>query len=164
MPDAIYELCARSKDHPELRKFHAFHKRNPFVLDFLVTEARLRLERGFRAFSYSDLCSYARWKLSMERGPGDTFTLNDHLCPYLGRAMVVLFPELNGHCRFRQSTADEVFGTVLEDKPSDRYGSRLRWADGTALEHGWRPTVPHVPAIPTNLKPDVHARPAQMEE
>jgi hypothetical protein len=51
MIDAIDELVARSQDDRELRAFHQFHKAHPEVLDFLVHEIRLRLDR-FDAFSY----------------------------------------------------------------------------------------------------------------
>ncbi len=57
--DAIDELVARSKRHPELRAFHKFHRRHPEVLDFLVHEIQLRIDHGFAAFSYRSLWEYA---------------------------------------------------------------------------------------------------------
>ena len=74
MMDAIDELVARSENHRELRAFHQFHKAHPEVLDFLVQEIRLRLD-SFDAFSYHSLWQYARWKLELEKGPGDTFLI-----------------------------------------------------------------------------------------
>jgi hypothetical protein len=56
--DAVSELVARSNDHRELRAFHRFHKDNPEVLDFLVEEIRLRLEKGFTAYSNRGLWEY----------------------------------------------------------------------------------------------------------
>ena len=145
MIDAIDELVARSKDHRELRAFHEFHRRHPEVLDFLVQEIRLRLDR-FDAFSYHSLWQYARWKLEMEKGPGDTFLMNDHAAPFYARAITVLHPEFNGRAEFRESKADEIFGLRIEPVPDKRpknYARRLQWADGTAIENGWRPTTPH---------------------
>lgn len=157
--DAIDELVARSKPHRELRRFHSFHRKHPEVLDFLVNEIRLRIESGFDAFSYNSLCEYARWKLEMVKGPSDTFLLNDHVAPFYGRAIVILHPDLNGRCEFRRSTADEVFGTELEtvqNKRPKNYARRLQWADGTAIENGWRPTRPHTVCHTPHRKTDIH--------
>jgi hypothetical protein len=157
--DAIYELVARSKRDRELRAFHTFHKRHPEVLAFLVQEIQLRIEHGFKAFSYHSLWQYARWKLEMERGPGDTFLMNDHAAPFYARAITILHPEFNGRCEFRKSKADKIFGTRLEPVPEKRpknYARRLQWADGTAIENGWRPSLPQVINHTANLKPDIH--------
>lgn len=160
MIDAIDELVARSDDHIELRAFHEFHKQHPEVLDFLVQEIRLRLEL-FDAFSYHSLWQYARWKLEMEKGPGDTFLMNDHAAPFYARAITILHPEFNGRAEFRKSKADEIFGTRIEPVPDKRpknYARRLQWADGAAIENGWRPTIPHVINHAANRKPDIHAK------
>lgn len=158
MIDAIDELVARSKDHRELRAFHEFHRKHPEVLDFLVQEIRLRLER-FSAFSYHSLWQYARWKLEMEKGPGDTFLMNDHAAPFYARAVTILHPEFNGRCEFRVSKADGIFGTEIEPIPDERpknYARRLQWADGTTIERGWRPTILHAVNHAANRKPDIH--------
>src|SRR3954465_5510072 len=110
MIDAIDELVARSKKHQELRAFHEFHKKNRRVLDFLVQEIQLRIDHGFKAFAYNSLWQYARWKLEMERGPGDTFLMNDHAAPFYARAITILHPAFNGLCEFRKSKADVIFG------------------------------------------------------
>jgi hypothetical protein len=156
--DAIDELVARSQNHRELRAFHQFHKAHPEVLDFLVREIGLRLER-FDAFSYHSLWQYARWKLELEKGPADTFLMNDHAAPFYARAITVLHPEFNGRAEFRKSKADEIFGLRIEPVPDKRpknYARRLQWADGTAIEQGWRPTTPHVVSRSANRKPDIH--------
>lgn len=158
---AIDELVARSKRHPELRAFHRFHKQHPEVLDFLVQEIQLRINNGFEAFSYHSLWQYARWKLEMAKGPGDTFMMNDHAAPFYARAITILHPEFNGRSEFRKSKADAIFGTRLEPIPKKRpknYARRLQWADGTAIENGWRPTIPHVINHTVNLKPDIHTK------
>lgn len=158
MMDAIDELVARSQNHRELRAFHQFHKAHPEVLDFLVQEIRLRLDR-FDAFSYHSLWQYCRWKLEMEKGPGDTFLMNDHAAPFYARAITVLHPEFNGRAEFRKSKADPIFGLRIEPVPDKRpknYARRLQWADGTAIENGWRPTTPHVVNQAVNRKPDIH--------
>jgi len=160
MTDAIDELVARSKDHKELRAFHQLHRAHPEILDFLVVEIQLRIDLGFPAFSYHSLWEYCRWKLEMERGPGATFLMNDHSAPFYARAITILHPEFNGRAEFRTSLADDIFGIEVEPVPEKRpknYARRLRWADGTAFEDGWRPT-PHVPAHNANRRPDIHDR------
>ena len=159
--DAIDELVARSKNHRELRAFHEFHKKHPEVLDFLVQEIQLRIDHGFTAFSYHSLWQYARWKLEMQIGPGDTFLMNDHAAPFYARAITILHPEFNGRAEFRKSKADAIVGTEIEPVPEKRpknYARRLQWADGTAIEDGWRPTTPHVVNYAANRKPDIHAK------
>ncbi len=95
----------------------------------------------------------------MERGPGDTFMMNDHAAPYYARAITILHPEFNGRAEIRKSRADRIFGLRLEPIPKNRpknYARRLQWADGTPIENGWRPTKPHVINHAANLKPDIH--------
>jgi hypothetical protein len=161
MIDQIDELVARSENHRELRAFHEFHTAHPEVLDFLVAEIQLRIEKCFDAFSHRSLWEYARWKVEMERGPGETFKMNDHAGILYGRAIIILHPEFNGRCEFRASKADEIFGTRIEPMPDKRpknYARRLQWADGTAIENGWRPSTPHVASHTASLKPDIHTR------
>jgi len=161
MLDAIDELVGRSKPHRELCAFREFHKAHPEVLDFLVQEIQLRTDHGFAAFSYHSLWEYCRWKLELEKGPGDTFQMNDHATPFYARAITILHPEFNGRAEFRQSRADSIFGTRIEPVPERRpknYARRLQWADGTAIENGWRPRHPHVVNHAANCKPDIHAR------
>jgi hypothetical protein len=156
--DAIDELVARSVDCPKLRAFHKAHRLHPETFDFLVAEIQLRLESGFPAFSYHCLAEYARWKIEKEEGPTTTFFLNDNDVPFYGRALIVLHPEFNGHCEFRKSEADEIFGTRIEPIPEKRpknYARRLQWADGRAIEDGWRPTIPHVVGA-VRRKRDIH--------
>lgn len=160
MPDVIDELVARSKNCRELRNFHEAHRAHPELLDFLVREIQLRLDAGYTAFSYGSLWEYARWKIDMEKGPEQTFMMNDHDMPFYGRAITVLHPEFNGRVEFREAKADEVLGLRIEPVPEKRpknYARRLQWADGTALEKGWRPSVPHVVG-PVPTKPDIHPR------
>src|ERR1700759_2124356 len=128
--DAIDELVMRSKDHRELRAFHQFHRDHPEVLDFLVSEIRLRIDCGHEAFSYHSLWQYARWKLEMQRRPGETFLMNDHAAPFYARAITILHPEFNGRAHFRKSKADELFGTRVEPADNCRtYARRLQWAN-----------------------------------
>jgi len=162
--DPIDELAARSLNHRELRAFHEFHKKHPEVLDFLVSEIQLRINHGFTAFSYHSLWQYARWKLEMEKGPGDTFLMNDHAAPFYARAITILHPEFNGLAEFRKSLADSIFGTRIEPVPDKRpknYARRLQWADGTAIENGWRPATPHRANHSGNRKQNIHGNGAR---
>ena len=164
MPDAIDELVDRSKPCSEMCNFHDFHKRHPEVLDFLVEEIFLRLER-FDAFSYYNLWQYARWKLEMEKGPQDTFLMNDHLTPFYSRAITILHPEFNGHAEFRKSKVDLCFGTQIEPAPEKRsknYARRLQWADGQPIEVGWRPSIPHKIKHSGTRRPDIHVKKANV--
>jgi len=158
--DAITELVARSKPHEDLLAFHEFHRANPQVLDFLVAEIRLRIDSGFEAFSFGSLAEYARWKLQIDKGPGETFALNDHNATFYSRATIILHPEFNGRCEFRVSKkVDPLFGTEIAQakRPCD-YAKRLQWADGRAIENGWRPRYRHVVVNVASRKPDIHAR------
>jgi hypothetical protein len=161
MQDAIDELVARSKDHKELRIFHALHKAHPELLDFLVLEIQARIAHGLRAFSHRSLWEYSRWKIEMETKPGELYRMNDHTGILYGRAITILHPEFNGLSEFRTAKADEIFATRIEPSPENRpknYARHLQWADGTALENGWRPTKPHEPKPSARVRPDVHAR------
>jgi hypothetical protein len=161
MTDAIDELVARSKDTEELRKFHQFHRAHPEVLDFLVDEIDLLRKRGHKAFSYVSLWDYARWQLIMDKAPGDTFKMNDHLTPLYSRAIPILHPEFNGMSHFRTTSADDAFGTTIEAArkgQSEGYVRRLQWVDGTALEDGWRPQIPHVSKRNASRKPSIHGK------
>jgi hypothetical protein len=163
MIDAIDELVARSKPHHELARFHRFHREHPEVLDFLVSEIRLRIERGFDAFSFGSLWDYCRWKLELKSGPTTTFLMNDHATPFYARAILILHPEFNGRAELRTATADRVFGTELEPLPTKRqkgYARRLRWVGGTPLERGWCPTLPHVVTLAPATRADIHPRTA----
>lgn len=160
MIDAIDELVARSKPHKELRAFHEFHREHPEVLAFLLQEINLRLAR-FKAFSYHSLWEYARWKLEMDKGPSETFLMNDHAVPFYARAIAILRPDLNGRAEMRTSRADGIFGVALEPLPEKRvkgYARRLRWSDGTPLERGWRPTLTHVIDTGAHRRPDIHPK------
>jgi hypothetical protein len=159
--DAIGELIARSRNCRALRVFRETHRGHPELLDFLVEEIKLRLDVGFTAFSYVCLWEYARWKIDMEKGPGHTFLMNNNARALYGRAITILHPEFNGLVEFRKSIADAIFGTRIEAAPKKRpknYALRLEWADGTTLDNGWQPTVPHVVG-PVLRRPDIHRKP-----
>ena len=160
--DAVDELVARAKDHPELRKFHDFHRQHPEVLDFLVLEIGRRLDNGFRAFSYGSLWDYARWKLDLQKGPGETFRMNDHVAPFYSRVIPILHPQFNGRAEYRIATADSLFGLEREPVQSklENYARRLQWVGGTSLESGWRPEHPHVPREAMR-RVDIHRKPVQ---
>ena len=74
--------------------------------------------------------------------------MSNNLFPWYGRIIAILHPDLNGFFVMEQARADADFGTAIEPVPQTTkrgYIRKLTWEDGTPLEHGWRPTVPHVP-------------------
>lgn len=158
--DALLELCSRAEQNKELKKFAQFHKENPAVFDALLTEVRLLVEKGWRAFSIVSLIHYLRWSLILEKKDGEPYALNDHTAPLYARALAVLFPdEFNGFFEFRGEGSNRTFGLTVEAKKEPGfYARRLMWADGTPLEQGWRPTKPYVPTHRAKRRPHVHAR------
>jgi hypothetical protein len=130
-----------------------------------VREIELRRSKGFDPFSFASLWHYARWKIQLGGGPSETYEMNDHMTPMYGRAILILHPQLNGLAELRarkdggRCLADQIFGTkVAEDKLPGDYGRRLVWEDGTPLELGWRPTIPHVVKHAASRRADVHPR------
>lgn len=146
---------------PELERVRDFHLAHPEVLDFLVQEIRLLISNERTAFSYVSLWNYARWQIAFNRRPEDSFKMPAALTPYYARLVVILFPEFNGLSQFCRAKADKFFGTRIESAPKKRpkhYALRLQWADGAAIEHGWRPSTPHEPK-PVNSPPSIHGKP-----
>jgi hypothetical protein len=152
MNDAVDELIAYRKQtgriSPMLRRVRRFHRANPQVLDFLVSEMRVERENGWSRTSLGSLWHYSRWVLTrLERGPGETFAMSNNLFPHYGRIIVILHPDLNGFFAMYRSKPDADFGTALEpvDSPNRGRVRRLMWADGTTIENGWRPAISHEP-------------------
>jgi len=153
MISAVDELIAYRKQFgrlsPMLRRVYRFHRHNPQVLDFLISEMRVDRENGWTRTSLGSLWHYCRWVVTRKhRAPGESFVMSNNLFPHYGRIIVILHPDLNGFFEMAKCKADADLGTMLEPTPKQRecgYIRRLLWADGTAIEHGWRPTTPHEP-------------------
>lgn len=152
MIDAVDELIAFRKQHGRisrtLRRVYRFHKANPQVLDFLVSEMRVDRENGWTRTSLGSLWHYARWVLTRKHFvPGESFVMSNNLFPWYGRIVAILHPDLNGFFEMARSKADTDLGTVLETVKERRPGyiRRLMWADGTSLDRGWQPTILHEP-------------------
>lgn len=132
-----------------LRRFHALHRTNPHLLDFLVQELREVRASGWTCASVRSLWEHGRWVLTKRKGPGEKFAMANAFAPYYARVICILHPEFNGYFVMNRSQADEDFGTMLEPVTEDStpgYIRRLLWAPlGEAIEHGWRPTIPHEP-------------------
>jgi hypothetical protein len=150
--DAIDELIAHRRQtgsiSPMLRRVHRFHRANPQILDFLVSEMRVDKENGWTRTSLGSLWHYARWVLTRKhRTPGESFFMSNNLFPHYGRIITILHPDLNSFFGMARSKADADLGTMLEPRAKHPKGyiRRLVWADGTAIENGWRPTVQHEP-------------------
>jgi hypothetical protein len=147
--DAIDELITHRRQtgniSPMLRRVHRFHRANPQVLDFLVSEMRVDKQNGWTRTSLGSLWHYARWVLTRKhRAPGESFVMSNNLFPHYERIIAILHPDLNGFFGMAKSKADTDLGTMLERGTKQKPG-RLVWADGAAIETGWRPTTPHEP-------------------
>jgi hypothetical protein len=150
--DPLTELLEYRKPHgasPMLNRAYRFHRENPQVLDFLVRELRaVRSSERLRT-SLGSLWHYMRWTLvKKRRAAGETFVVTQNLSAYYSRFLVILHPEFNGFFGMAKSKADTDLGTMLEPlstKHEPGYIRRLLWADGTAIEDGWRPTSLHEP-------------------
>jgi hypothetical protein len=143
MIDAIDELIGHRRQtgklSPMLRRVHKFHRTNPQVLDFLVSEIRAEKASGWKHGSLGSLWHHARWVLTrLDRAPGESFTMSNNLFPMYGRIIIVLHPDINGFFSMKECEADKDLGTRVVE-------GRLVWADGTAIENGWRPATPHEP-------------------
>jgi hypothetical protein len=158
MIDAIDEIVARCKPCDELKTFHEFHRAHPEILAFLIDEIEARMTHGQQVFSVLSMWHYCRWKIVMDKGAA-TFKMNDRIAAYFGRSIVILRPEWNGWTEVRRNRVNDVFGLDLEKtKLPGLYARRVVWADGSALEDGWRPTLPHVISRDIALRPDIHKR------
>ena len=123
---------------------------------------------GWPAASVKSIWEYARWVLTKTRAVGEPFAMNDIFQSYYARIVVILHPDLNGFFEMREShqptrkkrSPDAEIGTRLEPAKSRNrdYGRLLQWADGTPIEHGWRPTTPHVPK-PVSRRERVRRKP-----
>lgn len=150
--DALIELLEFRKPHgasPMLNRAYCFHRKNPQVVDFLSRELQIVRANGWKRASIGSLWHYMRWTLiKKHRAAGETFVVPQNLSAYYSRFLVILHPEFNGFFEMMKSKADDDLGTKLEPpakKHKRGYIRRLLWADGTAIENGWRPTTPHEP-------------------
>jgi hypothetical protein len=141
--DAVDELIAHRKQTGTisrmLRRVHKFHRTNPQVLDFLVSEIRAERASRWTHGSLGSLWHHARWVLTrLDRAPGESFTMSNNIFPMYGRIIVILHPEINGFYSMKECEADKDLGTRINE-------GRLVWSDGVTIENGWRPTTPHEP-------------------
>jgi hypothetical protein len=163
--DAIDELIESRKGHgisKMLCRVHRFHQTNPQVLDFLVQELRDVRASGWPRTSLGSLWHHARWVLTQKyRAPGESFVMSNNLFPHYERIIVILHPDFNGFFEMAKSEADHDLGTILEPRSKSQpkgYVRRLLWADGTAIERGWRPATRHEPR-PVARRPRVQRKP-----
>ncbi|MFZ3266154.1 MAG: hypothetical protein WA172_19260 [Terriglobales bacterium] len=149
--DALTELLEYRKPHglsPLGKRFQLFHQFNPDVLDFFIQELVTLRENGWRRTSFGSLWHHARWVLStLRRAPGETFAMSQNLACHYARAIIILHPEINGFFVVEKAQADGDFGVRVEPasrNPQRGYVRKLQWADGTAIQDGWRPSSAHV--------------------
>jgi len=158
--DAVEELmqhrAAQGAKSAMLKRVYAFHRAKPEVLDFLIQELREVQGSGWTRTSVGSLWHHARWVLTQKfRALGETYVMANGYFPWYERMIVILHPEFNGFFEMSTCQADKDFGTMLEPASKDRergYIRRLLWADGTEIEAGWRPSVPHEPKPVTRRK------------
>lgn len=164
--DAVDELLQHCKASGLRRsrmmsRFYRFHRYNPALFNFLLQElVTLRANRWPTA-SFEMLWHHARWVLTyLNRVPGETFSVCQNLMPHYSRLAIILFPEFNGFYRLKAAKCDADFGVCIESGRHIRGFRRLRWADGSAIECGWRPSTPYViPAVPVPRRPAVKRTP-----
>lgn len=146
--DAFEEVIAHAKKpHPMLVRLLRFHRQNPAVLHFIVSELRATRANGRARASFGSLWHYSRWCLTEKSRPdGESYTMSQNLCSWYSRIVIVMLPEFNGYCELAKSAADDVFELRLVSGkiPSGRV-RRLQWADGAELTEGWRPTMAYQP-------------------
>lgn len=164
--DAVNELLqhiqSTRKLSPTLKRLQRFHSKNGPVLDLIVQELYDVRALGWPGASVKSLWEYARWVLMKKRSVGEPFEMNDVFQSYYARIIVILHPDLNGFFEMREPRKpgrtdrgpDAELGTKLEAAKSGTkdYSRRLLWADGSAIEQGWRPTTPHEPK-PVSRRP-----------
>lgn len=161
MNTAIDELMQYSKSRGLRRsrlmsRFYRFHRRNPALLDFLLQELVVLRQNGWPTTSFEMLWHHARWVLTyVSRVPGETFSVCQNFMPYYSRLAIILFPEFNGFYRLKKAKADKDFGLrIAPAKPGQL--RRLEWSDGTPIDDGWRPSIPHIiPKDPVPRRPPV---------
>ena len=127
-----------------MSRFYRFHRRNPHLLDFLLQELKVLRENDWKTASFEMLWHHARWVLTYNRVDGETFAVCQNLMPHYSRVAIILCPEFNGFYRLKQANADRDFGLRIVPGTTDGSLRRLAWADGTPIEDGWRPSLPHV--------------------
>jgi hypothetical protein len=140
-----------------MSRFYRFHRHNPLLLDFLLQELLTLRANQWLTTSFEMLWHHARWVLTyVHRVPGETFSVCQNLMPHYSRLAIILFPEFNGFYRLKKAQADSDFGVRIEPGNHIAGLRRLLWADGTPIEHGWRPTTPYViPTEPVPRRPPV---------
>jgi hypothetical protein len=121
-------------------------------LDFLLQELVTLRQNDWPTTSFEMLWHHARWVMTyVDPSPGETFSVCQNFMPHYSRLAIILFPEFNGFYRLKQAKADTDFGVSIAPANAEHELRRLVWADGTPIEHGWRPAVPYV--IPENPVP-----------
>jgi hypothetical protein len=157
--DAVGELMQHCrqlglKRSPVMSRFYRFHRRNPALLDFLLQELVTLRRNDWPTTSFEMLWHHARWVLTYNRVPGETFSVCQNFMPHYSRLAIILFPEFNGFYRLKRAKADTDFGLQLV-KATDGL-RKLEWLDGTSIEGGWKPLQPHViPSIPVQRRTPV---------
>ena len=153
--DPIEQLIEWRRPHglsPLARRFFRLHQLNPDLLDFFTQELVTLRANGWERTSFGSLWHHARWVFTTRRAPGETFAMSQNLACHYARALIILHPEFNGFYALEKALADKDFGVCIEPAPRKYvagYVRRLYWADGRAIENGWRPTVAHkIPSAP----------------
>jgi hypothetical protein len=134
-----------------MSRFYRFHRSNPHLFNFLLQELCVARENNWRSTSFEMLWHHARWVLTYNCVPGETFAVCQNFMPHFSRLTIILFPEFNGFYRLKKAKADLDFGVRIEAGKNAQGFRRLMWNDGTPIESGWRPSTPHV--IPSNPIP-----------
>jgi hypothetical protein len=148
-----------------MSRFYRFHRRNPALLDFLLQELLTLRNNSWPTTSFEMLWHHARWVLTYDRVPGETFSVCQNFMPYYSRLAIILCPEFNGFYRLKKANADREFGLRVSPNRSSVGLRLLEWNDGTPIECGWRAPTPYtIPKSPVPRRPPVKRTVVPVEE
>ena len=98
------QATARRRSAGE-RRFEAYHRAHPEVLDHILQVARELNRRGFTRVGMGLIFERLRWLHAVASG-GDSFKLNNNYRAYYARVVMALEPALQGFFRLRDQEVE----------------------------------------------------------
>lgn len=139
MMDAIDELITHRRQtgsiSPMLRRVHKFHRTNPQVLDFLVSEMYVDKENGWTRTSLGSLWHYARWVLTRKhRAPGESFVMSNNLSRTTNASSRFCTRILTASLRWREAKQTRSLAPCLSRVKRPGKGIFAGWFGRTAQQ------------------------------